>query len=136
MTALIRSEALRLRTLRSTWAVLATVLAVGVAIAGGGMADAGGKDMTTPGQLREPVMVGVGLLAAVILAGFAAIHAGGEYRYQTITQLSQYIIDQSPWIFLENPPALTGVRKELKNWSILPNQTFLFWNSYIDSSGS
>jgi ABC-2 type transport system permease protein len=86
MTALIRSEALRLRTLRSTWAVLATVLAVGVAIAGGGMADAGGKDMTTPGQLREPVMVGVGLLAAVILAGFAAIHAGGEYRYQTITQ--------------------------------------------------
>ncbi|HVU11758.1 MAG TPA: ABC transporter substrate-binding protein [Phototrophicaceae bacterium] len=57
-------------------------------------------------------------------------------RYQTITQLSQYVIDQSPWIFLENPPSLTGVRKELKNWSILPNQTFLFWNSYIDSSGS
>lgn len=86
MTALIRSEALRLRTLRSTYAVLATVLALGLAIAGGAMADAGGKGMTTPSQLREPVMVGVGLLAAVILAGFAAIHAGGEYRYETITQ--------------------------------------------------
>jgi hypothetical protein len=86
MTALIRSEVLRLRTLRSTYAVLATVLAVGLAIAGGAMADAGGEGMTTPGQLREPVMVGAGLLAAVILAGFAAIHAGGEYRYETITQ--------------------------------------------------
>jgi hypothetical protein len=86
MTALIRSEALRLRTLRSTYAVLATVIGLGLAIAGGAMADAGGEGMTTPRELREPVMVGVGLLAAVILAGFAAIHAGGEYRYETITQ--------------------------------------------------
>ena len=27
-----------------------------------------------------------------------------DTRYQTITEMSQYVIDQSPWIFLEDPP--------------------------------
>jgi len=55
-------------------------------------------------------------------------------RYQTITQMSQYVIDQSPWIFLENPPALTGVRKELQNWEIFPNQYLAYWNAYFNVS--
>lgn len=57
-----------------------------------------------------------------------------ETRYQTITELSQYIIDASPWIFLVDPPALTGVRTELKNWKINPDLSFLYWNAYIEDS--
>ena len=57
-----------------------------------------------------------------------------DTRYKTITEMSQYVIDQSPWIFLENPPALTGVRNELKGWEIYPDQSFLYWNAYFDVS--
>ncbi len=57
-----------------------------------------------------------------------------DTRYQTITQMSQYIIDQSPWIFLEDPPSLTGVRNELHDWKINPNLDFLYWNAYFDVS--
>jgi hypothetical protein len=42
--------------------------------------------MRTASELRDPVLAGAGLLAAVVLAGFGAIHAGGEYRYGTVTQ--------------------------------------------------
>ncbi|MCC6803649.1 MAG: hypothetical protein IT319_12270 [Anaerolineae bacterium] len=56
-----------------------------------------------------------------------------ETRYQTITELGQYIIANSPWIFLADPPALTGVRVELKNWKINPDLSFLYWNAYIES---
>lgn len=55
-----------------------------------------------------------------------------ETRYQTITELSQYIIDQSPWVFLVVPPSLTGVRAELQNWKINPNLDFLYWNAYFE----
>lgn len=55
-----------------------------------------------------------------------------ETRYQTITELSQYIIDQSPWVFLVVPPSLTGVRNELQNWKINPNLDFLYWNAYFE----
>jgi peptide/nickel transport system substrate-binding protein len=55
-----------------------------------------------------------------------------DTRYQTITQLSQYVIDQSPWIFLVTPPALTGVRNELHDWKINPDLSFLYWDAYFD----
>jgi peptide/nickel transport system substrate-binding protein len=58
-----------------------------------------------------------------------------ETRYQTITELSQYIIDQSPWVFLAVPPYLAGVRTELKNWKINPNLDFLYWNAYFEVGG-
>ena len=57
-----------------------------------------------------------------------------DTRYQTITEMSQYIIDQSPWIFLVDPPAFTGVRNELKNWKINPDLSFLYWNAYFETS--
>ena len=57
-----------------------------------------------------------------------------ETRYETITELSQYIIDQSPWIFLVVPPYLAGVRNELQNWKINPNLDFLYWNAYFEVS--
>jgi peptide/nickel transport system substrate-binding protein len=55
-----------------------------------------------------------------------------ETRYQTITELQQYIIDASPWIFLVDPPFLAGVRAELKDWKINPNLDFLYWNAYFE----
>lgn len=56
-----------------------------------------------------------------------------ETRFQTITEISQYIIDSSPWIFLVAPPVLTGVRNELKNWKINTDLSFLYWNAYIEA---
>ncbi len=53
-------------------------------------------------------------------------------RYETITELSQYIIDQSPWVFLVTPPALIGVRSELQGWEILPSLDFLYMNAYFE----
>ncbi len=54
-----------------------------------------------------------------------------DTRYETITELSQYIIDQSPWIFLVDPPALTGVRNEIKDWVIFPDLSFQYWDAYF-----
>lgn len=56
-----------------------------------------------------------------------------DARYETITELSQYIIDASPWIFLEVPPYLAGVRNELQNWKINPDLSFLYWNAYFET---
>jgi peptide/nickel transport system substrate-binding protein len=58
-----------------------------------------------------------------------------ETRYQTITELSQIIIDEAPWIFLVVPNTTVGVRNELKNWKIFPQGDFIFWNSWIESGG-
>lgn len=55
-----------------------------------------------------------------------------ETRYATITELSQYVIDQSPWIFLAVPPYLAGVRNELQGWKINPDLSFLYWNAYFE----
>lgn len=53
-------------------------------------------------------------------------------RYETITQLSAYIIRESPWVFLVVPPYLAGVRNELKGWKINPDLSFLYWNAYFE----
>lgn len=57
-----------------------------------------------------------------------------ETRYQTITELSQYVIDHSPWVFLTVPPFLAGVRNELQGWKINPDLSFLYWNAYFEVS--
>jgi len=55
-----------------------------------------------------------------------------ETRYETITEISEYIMDAAPWIFLVTPPNLTGVRAELEGWEINPfNQSFLYYDSYF-----
>jgi peptide/nickel transport system substrate-binding protein len=55
-----------------------------------------------------------------------------EARYAAVTAVSEYIIEASPWVFLVNPPSLTGVRNELMNWKINPNLDFLYWNAYFE----
>jgi peptide/nickel transport system substrate-binding protein len=55
-----------------------------------------------------------------------------ETRYQTITELSQLVIDESPWIFVCVPNDIFGVRKELKDWRIHPEGGLLYWNAYFE----
>ena len=86
MTALIRSELIQLRTLRSTWLVPLTLLGLVGLITGASMADVGKPGGITPAQLREPLVAPAGVMSAVAIALLAAIRVGGEYRYETITQ--------------------------------------------------
>jgi hypothetical protein len=55
------------------------------AIAGFGLWDAGTKGMSTPGELREAVVAGAGIITAVALSIFAAMRVAGEYRFDTVT---------------------------------------------------
>jgi ABC-2 type transport system permease protein len=86
MTAIIRSELVALRTLRSTWAVAAALLVLVVAIVTASFTEAGSPGLTTPAQLREVLVASSGILCSVAMALFAATRAAGEYRHSTITQ--------------------------------------------------
>jgi len=85
MIALVRSELLKLRTLRSTAWVAAALLAITLLTAGLALGDAGGKNYTTPSQLRETILA-VGYAAVFFLVVLGAIAAAGEYRHRTISQ--------------------------------------------------
>ncbi|MBK9745312.1 MAG: hypothetical protein IPO91_00900 [Chloroflexi bacterium] len=52
-------------------------------------------------------------------------------RYEKVTAVGQFVMDQQPWIFLVAPPSLTGVRNELQNWVINPDLSFLYWNAHF-----
>ncbi len=77
MITMLHADLIRLRTLRSGYAVLFILLAVVVAITGASMTDAGAAGMSTPTQLREPVTASTGILVAVALALFAAMRDRG-----------------------------------------------------------
>jgi ABC-2 type transport system permease protein len=85
MIALVHSELLKLRTLRSTlWAALA-LLAIVLLTSGLALGDAGEKNLSTPQELRETILA-VGYAAVFFLAVMGAIAAAGEYRHRTISQ--------------------------------------------------
>ena len=85
MIALVHSELLKLRTLRSTlWAALA-LLAIALLTSGLALGDAGEKNLRTPQELRETILA-VGYAAVFFLAVMGAIAAAGEYRHRTISQ--------------------------------------------------
>ena len=85
MIALVHSELLKLRTLRSTlWAALA-LLAITLLTAGLALGDAGEKNLRTPQELRDTILA-VGYAAVFFLAVLGAIAAAGEYRHRTISQ--------------------------------------------------
>ena len=56
-----------------------------------------------------------------------------DLRYEAVTAISQYIIAESPWVFLAVPPVLLGVRAELQNWWVHPDLTFMYWNAYFET---
>jgi ABC-2 type transport system permease protein len=85
MIALVHSELLKLRTLRSTAYAAAALLAIALLTASLGMGDAGEKGYSTPEQLRETILA-VGYAAVFFLAVMGAIAAAGEYRHRTISQ--------------------------------------------------
>ncbi len=85
MTALIRAELLKLRTLRSTAYAAAGLLLITLLTAGLAMGDAGSKGFSTPEQLRETILA-IGYSAVFFLAVLGANAAAGEYRHRTISQ--------------------------------------------------
>jgi ABC-2 type transport system permease protein len=85
MIALVRSELLKLRTLRSTAWAAAALLAITLLTAGLAMGDAGSKDFSTPAQLRETI-IAIGYAAVFFLAVLGANSVAGEYRHGTISQ--------------------------------------------------
>jgi ABC-type transport system involved in multi-copper enzyme maturation permease subunit len=85
MSALIRSELLKLRTLRSTAWAAAALLAIALLTAGLALGDAGSKDYSTPAELRETI-VAIGYAAVFFLAVLGAGSMAGEYRHGTISQ--------------------------------------------------
>jgi ABC-2 type transport system permease protein len=85
MIALVHSELLKLRTLRSTAWTAAALLAIALLTAGLAMGDAGQKGFSTPKELRETILA-VGYAAVFFLAVMGALAAAGEYRHRTISQ--------------------------------------------------
>jgi ABC-2 type transport system permease protein len=85
MIALVHSELLKLRTLRSTAYAAAGLLAIALLTAGLAMGDAGSKNFSTPAELRETIAA-IGYAAVFFLAVLGAIAASGEYRHRTISQ--------------------------------------------------
>jgi ABC-2 type transport system permease protein len=85
MIALVRSELLKLRTLRSTAYAAAGLLLITLLTAGLAMGDAGSKGFSTPAELRETILA-IGYAAVFFLAVLGANAAAGEYRHRTISQ--------------------------------------------------
>ena len=69
-------------------------------------------------------------LTAMLIAADSDLNQ--ETRFEKITEISQYLIDQSPWVFLTVPFTNMGVRNELQNWKINTDLTFLYWNAYFE----
>lgn len=83
---LVRSELIKLRTVRSTYYVLGALLALVALIVAATFAEAGEEGLRTGAELREPVLVAGGFIAAMVLAVFGATVTAGEYRHRTIGQ--------------------------------------------------
>jgi ABC-type transport system involved in multi-copper enzyme maturation permease subunit len=83
---MLNADLVRLRTLRSGYAVPLIVVVAVVGITGASLTEAGAEGMTTATQLREPLTASAGILVAVASALFAAMRVGGEYRYDTMGQ--------------------------------------------------
>lgn len=86
MTALIRSELLQLRTLRSTYVVLSALLLLVAGLTAADLHDIGKPAMDSASELREPMVASGGIVAAVFTALLAASRVGADYRYGTIAQ--------------------------------------------------
>jgi ABC-2 type transport system permease protein len=113
MIALVRSELLKLRTLRSTAWAAAGLLVITLLTAGLATGDAGQKGYRTAAQLRETILA-VGYAAVFFLAVLGAIAAAGEYRHGTISQR-----------FLANPARGRVLAGKLAAYSIVGTGTAL-----------
>lgn len=85
MSTAIGAQLIGIRTLRSTHGAVVAMLALAVLITAGELATNAGTAYSTPGELREPLLV-AGLVTAVGMSLFAATRAAGEWRHGTISQ--------------------------------------------------
>jgi ABC-2 type transport system permease protein len=96
VTALIRSELLRLRTTRSTWVLLAVGLVLTLGWAAGVLANIGGIGASARGsiQMRADLLgaSGVGLFP-VLLLGVVAVT--GEFHHHTVTPT--FLVTPNRW---------------------------------------
>jgi len=96
MTALIRTELMRLRTTRSTWVVLAAGLVLTLAWAAAVLGNVGGIGAATPGsgQMRADLLGATGIgLFAVLLLGVVAVT--GEFHHRTAT--ATFLVTPRRW---------------------------------------
>ena len=86
MSALVRTELLRLRTTRSTWVLLAAGLVLTLGWAAGVLINVGGMGASTKGsvQMRADLLnsSAIGLFAVMLLG---VITVTGEFHHQTVT---------------------------------------------------
>jgi ABC-2 type transport system permease protein len=85
MTALVKAELLKLRTLRSTYWAAAALLAITASVGALLMGEAGQKGLRTPLQLRDTIAAAE-YIAVFFVAILGALAAAGEYRHRTISQ--------------------------------------------------
>jgi hypothetical protein len=96
MTALVRTELLRLRTTRSTWALLAVALLLTVGWVAAVLAGVGGIDSPAEGTtaLRNAVLGAAGLgLFPLLLVGVVAVT--GEFHHDTAT--GTFLVTPNRW---------------------------------------
>lgn len=85
MITVLRAELVRLHTLRSSYAVPLALFVLVASITAATTSDAGSTGMSTPTQLREPMVTTIGIVVAISLALLAATRVAGEYRNSTIS---------------------------------------------------
>ncbi len=96
MTALIRTELLRLRTARATWGLLAVGLVLTLGWAAAVLGNVGGVGAAAPGsvELRAAVLGGSGLgLYCVLLLGVVMVT--GEFHHRTVT--ATFLVTPHRW---------------------------------------
>jgi ABC-2 type transport system permease protein len=86
MLRMIRTELMQLHTLRSSYFVALATIVISAVVAWADLADAGTKGLSTPGELRDALVMAPGLVTAMFVALFAASRTAGEYRNHTIAQ--------------------------------------------------
>jgi hypothetical protein len=86
MIRLMRTELMQLHTLRSTYLVALATIVISAIVAWADLSDAGTKGLSTPGELRDALVMAPGLVTAMFAALFAASRTAGEYRHHTIAQ--------------------------------------------------
>ena len=86
MIRLIRTELMQLHTLRSTYLVALATVVISAVVAWADLSDAGTKGLSSPGELRDALVMAPGLVTAMFAALFAASRTAGEYRHHTIAQ--------------------------------------------------
>jgi ABC-type transport system involved in multi-copper enzyme maturation permease subunit len=84
MIRLIHAQVIGLRTLRSTYAVLAGIVAAVLVMVLADLGTNAGSAYIDPPALREPVLIAVGVIITIIVCVFAATAVAGDYRYKTI----------------------------------------------------